>query len=252
VSKLKIQWLGGPSFILEMGSFRFLNDPVFGDGEDAFTMPADAGGESVKRLVALPDCDVSDLDAVILTRLGDDHFDLAAAERVDVGLRVITPNDDPERLIEHGFTDMEALAWGQSFSDDKNGERITIIATPTSHSERRVSNGYVAIHEAGDTRQTTYWTGDTRWFKNARQIKELSDRFDVIVPYLGAAGGNATLNGKEAMQFVFLVQPKRIVPVNYHTFSHYTEGVDDFRNRIDLTLYEKRLVLLNEGEIFER
>jgi L-ascorbate metabolism protein UlaG (beta-lactamase superfamily) len=256
VSKLKIQWLGGPSFILEMGSFRFLNDPVFGEGDSAFTMPADPGsaaaGKAVKRLVPLPECDVEELDGVIITRTGDDHFDLAAAERLDVGLRVITPQDDPERLIEHGFTDMEALEWGQSFTDEKNGETITVTATPTSFAEGRVSNGYVVSHRSGEARQTIYWTGDTRWFKDARPIKELSDRFDVIVPYLGAVGGNNTLDGKEAMQFVFLVQAKRIVPVNYKTFSHYTEGIDDFKERVGLTMYEKKLVVLDEGGTFER
>ena len=117
------------------------------------------------------------------------------------------------------------------------------------------SNGYLIAHRSGDLRTTVYWTGDTLWTSEARRIKDKVDTVDVVIPNIGAVGGTddpKTLTGKEAMQFVFLAQPKRIVPIGYHTFSHYTEGVDDFKRRIGLTLYERRLVVLKEGETFER
>jgi N-acyl-phosphatidylethanolamine-hydrolysing phospholipase D len=245
VVQLKIEWLGGPTFILEMGSYRLLSDPVLGD---LVTLPS---GDPANRIVDLPPVDIGDVDAVVLTRMSEDHFDRTAAESIDVGFRLITPADDPERVIEVGFTDIEALAWGQTFTDEKAGEVLRITAVPTSFADPPVSNGYVAVHDAGGTVQTVYWTGDTRWFNGARQVKELSDRFDVLVPYLGDVAGGS-LDAKDAMQFVFLIQPKRIVPVNHQTFSHYRETIDTFRERVALTMYDKRLIELREGEAFER
>ena len=32
---MKIQWIGGPTFLLELGSFRILSDPMFADGPGA-------------------------------------------------------------------------------------------------------------------------------------------------------------------------------------------------------------------------
>lgn len=252
-----MQWIGGPSFLLEMGPFRLLVDPVFGEGDDAFTMPgvppSEHAGLPAKRLVPLPAVDIDGLDAVVLTRIGEDHFDHTAAETLDVGLRVITPDDDTEPLLERGFTDIESLAWGQKFTAEKHDRSLTIIATQTTFGGERPSNGYVAVHTGGGgVSETAYWTGDTRWFSGARQIKEVSDRFDLFIPYVGDAGDHGTLDGKDAMQFVFLIRPKRIVPVNYNTFSHYNESIRDFEERIGLTLYEKKLVILEEGEIFER
>lgn len=253
---MKIHWLGGPTFILEMGAFRLLSDPVFGAGDPAFTMPvtppSKMAGQPIRRLVDLPPHDLDNLDAVVLTRIGEDHFDRAAGDAIDRGQRLIAPAGDTHVLTEHGFTDVTGLAWGEAFRGERDGATMDITAVPTSFDQDRPSNGYVARHTAGDTTHTVYWTGDTRWFKGARQIKELSDRFDLLVPYIGDAGDHGTLDGKDAMQFVFLVQPKRIVPVNYNTFSHYNEGVDDFRERIGLTLYDKRLQVIREGESFER
>lgn len=219
-------------------------------------MPAvpasDHAGQPVSRLVDLPPCDVEALDAVVLTRIGEDHLDRTAAARVGTGCRLIMPDDDPDTLTEFGFTDMQALAWGQSFTSEKEGEALTLHAVPTTFGGPRRSNGYVAIHTMGDVTQTAYWTGDTRWFSDARQIKELSGRFDVLIPYLGGVSDSGTLDGKDAMQFVFVIQPKRIVPVNYNTFSHYREGIEDFKERIGLTMYDNKLAILEEGATFER
>ena len=66
---MKIQWLGGPSFRLELGRFRILGDPVFGEGDAAFTfdvhpVTGDAN-VAVKRLTPLPALDIDSLDKAL-------------------------------------------------------------------------------------------------------------------------------------------------------------------------------------------
>ena len=140
---------------------------------------------------------------------------------------------------------------------EKGTETLSVTAVPAQARDDRSSNGYIIEHTGGAKPQTVYWTGDTLWFTDTRDIKKKIDNVDLMILHLGAvgagaAGGPITLGGKEAMQFVFMFQPKRIVPVNHHTFSHYTETIDDFKGRIALTMYDRRLVVLKEGEMFER
>ena len=101
-----------------------------------------------------------------------------------------------------------------------------------------------------------YVTGDALMSEAIRQVQKNHGYVDVLVPYVGAQpgadGGDASATGKEAMQFVYRMQPKRVVPVHHTTFSHYREPIDDFQNRIGLTIYEKKLVLLQSGQPYER
>jgi hypothetical protein len=54
------------------------------------------------------------------------------------------------------------------------------------------------------------------------------------------------------MQLVYRMQPNAIAAVHHDTFSHYTETIDPFIERIGLTIYEKRLRVLRGGESFEK
>jgi hypothetical protein len=54
------------------------------------------------------------------------------------------------------------------------------------------------------------------------------------------------------MQIVYRMQPNAIAAVHHTSFSHYTEPVSAFVEKIDLTIYENRLRRLREGESFEK
>ncbi len=257
---MKIQWIGGPSFILELGRFKILGDPVLGQGDAAFTLDSPSGGPpmSVKRLVGLPPIDLDGIDVAVLSRDREDHFDAAAAERLDKNVTIVAPSDAAGRVAGAGFGNLCPLGWWEETKQSQDGETLTVTAVPTETADRAAAagNGYIIDH-VGEKPYTVYWTGDTLWFSGAREIKARAQTVDLFIPHLGrvgadAPGGPFTLDGKAAMQFVFMFQPKRIVPISHGTFSHYTETVDDFKERVALTMYDRRLVVLEEGEVFER
>ena len=249
-----MQWIGGPTFLLELGSFKLLADPVFGQGDDALTVTQPDGGEvTVGRRVALPELDLAGIDAVVICCDREDHVDATALQRLDKSLMCVLPAGGASRVAKNGFQKIEELGWGQSIEQKKNSEALTIDAVPTTQPDR---NGYVFVYSDGEAAHTVYWTGATSWFNESRDIKDRIGRLDLFIPHLGAVGGavtgRRTLDSKDAMQFLFMFQPKRIVPVGYHTFSHYEEPVEEFREKVALTMYDRRLVVLEEGETFER
>ena len=259
---MRFQWIGGPSFLLELGSFTVLGDPVFAEGENLQLVPPGAPSETAitaTRLAPLPAVDLVPLDYLVISRYQGDHVDATAADRIDKKTPVIT-TADADGIADCGFGDVHPLQWEQDVVQTKADEELRITAVPTHFPARGStiqSNGYIIRYGKGTGSYTVYWTGDTRWFTDARAIKERLDNVNLMILNLGAVGagsaeGMTTLNGKEAMQFVFMFIPKRLVPVSHSTFSHYTESVDDFKERIGLTMYERRLVILEEGGVFER
>lgn len=259
---MKIQWIGGPTFRLELGTFCILADPVFGAGDRAFMLPSRSagteGGVPVARRADLPDVSLEGVDVVILTNRGVDHFDPAAADRLDESLPILGPAAGDAKGA--GATAIEHLEWWQESTQTRSSETLSIIAVPTRLPSSLLpasSNGYLIKHTKDRDVYTVYCTGGTVWFSEARDIKARAGTVDLMVVELGAVGagetdGPRTLDGKDAMQFVFLMLPKRIIPIGHHTFSHYTEGIGDFQSRIDLTMYDRRLVVLSEGEAYER
>lgn len=245
-------WIGGPTFLLELGAFVLLGDPVFG-----------AGGEGFTRRAPLPELDVDNLCAVILSRAAPDHLDSAATNRLDKALRVVAPGSAVDRLVAAGCTSIESIDWWETTVLEREGESLSVTAVPANAPYRdaagahaAVGNGYYLEHNADGRRFTAYWTGDCVWSDEVREIQRRVGHVDLLVVHLGAElgpeGRAVSCGAKDAMQFVFRMQPRTVIPIHHTTFSHYAEPLDAFKQRIDVTLYEKKLTVLVEGQSFEK
>jgi hypothetical protein len=102
---------------------------------------------------------------------------------------------------------------------------------------------------------SAYITGDTLFSEQTREIQRVHGYSNLLVLHAGAerAGGSLrSADAKEAMQIVYRMQPNAIAVIHHSTFSHYTEPVDPFVEKIGLTIYDNRLRRLREGESFEK
>lgn len=260
---MRFQWIGGPTFVLEFGCCRALCDPVLGEGEAAFTLPRHpSSGEAdaaIGRTTPLPALDPAGIECVLVTTNRADHIDAAAADRIDKSKPVFAPSRGVDHVLGLGFDNVNTLDWWQEYTLTEGDESVTLTAVPThpgGGEESGASNGYLITRTIDSNSTVAYTTGETRWFSGARAIRERAGKLDLFVPLLGAVGadgpgGAITLDGKDAMQFVFMFTPKRVIPVGFNTFSHYTQSIDDFEERVALTMYERRLVRLQEGETYE-
>jgi L-ascorbate metabolism protein UlaG (beta-lactamase superfamily) len=115
---MKFTWLGGPSFVLELGPFRLAGDPVFAERFEL------AGFGTVTRSTPLPAPDpLAGLEVVTLvTSHRADHFDAVALERGSMGT-ILTP-------LATKLPHSRALAWGESVRLEKLGMTLSIVAVP--------------------------------------------------------------------------------------------------------------------------
>lgn len=245
---MKFSWIGGATWLLELGAFRVLGDPVFAQ---TLTLPA---GESI-RVNPLPATNVSSVDTICVSCLRPDHFDSTSATHVDETTRVVCPQAEADEITGAGFDNVEALAWFAQVTLEKNGETLVITAVPAI-SGSGDDNGYFFEHNAGDARVTAYCTGDALWSDEIRHIQQELGYSNLLIQHVGAeldaSGGLTSPSGKEAMQFVYRMQPNAIAAVHHSTFSHYTEPFQQFRDPISRTIYDRRLRVLAEGESFTK
>ncbi|MDH3196755.1 MAG: MBL fold metallo-hydrolase [Candidatus Krumholzibacteria bacterium] len=240
---MRFTWIGGATFLLELGAFRLLFDPVFAD---RFAL----GAETVTRRAPLPPVDVAGADAVCLTCLRADHCEAEALARSGATM-VVAPRAS---AIPEGAGELRELGWEESVSLERPGERLTVTAV-AARPESGDDNGYFLRHEAGGRAFTAHVTGDARFSEGLRAIQRAHGHANLLVLYLGAEGAPAartSLDGADAMQFVYRMQPNAIAAVHHHTFSHYTEPLDAFLEPLGRTIYDRRLRILREGESFEK
>jgi L-ascorbate metabolism protein UlaG (beta-lactamase superfamily) len=263
---MKFRWIGGPTFELEVAGFHLLTDPMFGEGPEAFVMHGhpSTGAEvaSIARLAPLPAVNVNRLDAVVVSHLHSDHFDAVAAQHLPRGSRVVAPLHQAQDVLKRGFREAEGLTWWQTLDLERGDDRLSITAVPAQHSHDEVinaelglGNGYLFEYLSGETPVRVYWTGDTVWFDEMREIQERAGEIDLLVPHLGAVGidgpyGMMTLDSLEAVRVIELFQPRWVIPIHHHTFSHYVEPVSVLEERLAGTPYAERLKVLKEGESF--
>lgn len=242
---MKFTWLGGPSFVLEAGPFRLVGDPVLAD---RFELP---GVGAVTRSTLAPSADALSgvADVTLVTSLRADHFDAAVLERHGAGT-VLAP-------AATKLARARTLAWGEVIRLEKAATTLSIAAVPAgSATAAERDNGYFLRLEGGPQPVTVYITGDTRFSEATRQLQLAYGYSNLLVLYLGAERAPddslRSLDAKDAMQIVYRMQPNAIAAVHHTSFSHYQETIEPLLEKIALTIYDKRLRRLQEGESFEK
>ena len=262
---MRLQWVGGPTTRIEIGSFRILTDPMFGEGPEAFVMRRHPStgelGVPIARLAPLPSVALDDLDMVIASHLHADHFDPVAVERLDNGVQLVAPTTNVKQLQEWGFDRVCGMQWQQERTWEKDGERLRVLALPAHHAhddksnhELGVVNGYLVEHHAPGSVFRIYWTGDTVWFDALTPTAEALPPINLLLPHLGGVGkdggpwGMISLDAIEGTLVAELVDPDTIIPIHHSTFDFYVEPIDEFVRQLAASTYTGRLIAMREGE----
>ncbi|HET6349845.1 MAG TPA: MBL fold metallo-hydrolase [Candidatus Krumholzibacteria bacterium] len=231
---MKFTWIGGPSFRLELGPFVVVGDPVLGD-----QLTLDGAG--VRRVNALPPVDVTGADLVLVTSARPDHCDSAGIAHCAA----------PELIGAEGVPGARVLALDQTRTLSKNDAGL--VVHPVSAGDGAC--GFFLRLLDGAKTFTAYVTGDALFSEHTRALQRHYGYSNLLVVHIGAERADGVLrsaDAKEAMQIVYRMQPNAIAAVHHSTFSHYTEPIDPFLEKIGLTIYENRLRRLREGESFEK
>lgn len=230
-----VRVLGGPTALFEYGGLRFLTDPTFdapGDYPKANrtltkTAPPSAGP-----------ADLGHIDVVLLSH--DEHpdnLDISGRSVLpDVPLTLTTPGGG-QRL---GRTAKGLADWEPVELDRPGSGTITVTGVPAIHGPgareqvEPLTGQVVGFILTGEDLPTVYVSGDNA---SLGVVKEIAERFgpvDTAILFAGAPrfpvlfeGALLVLDSAQAAEAARILGARRVVPVHYDGWAHFTEGQRD-------------------------
>lgn len=233
--QIPVRALGGPTALFEYGGLRFLTDPTF-DPPREYRVP---GGRLTKVAPsrAAPD-DLGRIDVVLLSH--DEHpdnlDDSGRALLADVPLTLTTPGGG-QRLGNgaKGLADWESIEL-----DRPGGGTVTVTGVPAVHGPgareevEPITGQVVGFVLTGEGLPTIYVSGDNASLDLVGQIAERFHSVDTAILFAGAPRftvlfDNAliVLDSAQAAEAATILGARRVVPVHYDGWAHFTEGRDE-------------------------
>ncbi|MFI9509320.1 MBL fold metallo-hydrolase [Nocardia sp. NPDC052566] len=230
--QIPVRLFGGPTALFEYGGLRFLTDPTF-DAPRDYRQP---GGLLTKTApaAAAPD-DLGRIDVVLLSH--DEHpdnlDDSGRALLARVPLTLTTPGGG-RRLGKDalGLADWESIELARP-----GGGMLTVTGVPAIHGpgERAqvepITGQVVGFALTATDLPTVYVSGDNASLDAVRDIAERFGPIDTAVLFAGAPrfpvlfdGAPIVLDSAMAVEAARILKARRVVPVHYDGWAHFTEG----------------------------
>ncbi len=200
-----LTYIGHATVLIEVDGVRLLTDPVL-RGRVAH----------LRRRGPLAAQDWRErLDAVLLSHLHLDHFDLPSLRRLGKGTRLLVPRGAGVLLQRQGFTAVEELAPGETTTIGT----LPIAATGAAHSGFRPPFGPTAgaIGFLIGARRRIYFPGDTDIFPEMAELAADLDTALLPVWGWGPTLGPGHLDPERAAEALRLLRPRLAVPIHWGT-----------------------------------
>ena len=255
---LRLTYLGGPTYLIEIGSFRLVTDPGF---DPQGTERSEGPGHILTKTMAppIPVDKLGPIDAVLLSHA--QHLDNLDNEGrrllAKVGATITTPASAASGLPGNN---VQGLAtWQSTELTSATGEKLKITATPAVHTSNpalREAVGEVTgfmLEWQGQKAGAFYVSGDTVWID---EILEIGKRFKVAsgILHLGAANVPAvgenylTMSSAEGARAAKTLGMASVYPAHFEGWRHFTQGSWSIVREFEKAGVAEALVLLRPGE----
>jgi L-ascorbate metabolism protein UlaG (beta-lactamase superfamily) len=243
------------TFVLRLGEFRLLVDPMYMSKGTALPVPSTLHLErNPLEDTPRPWPAIGRSDLLLITHHHFDHFDRQAARALPKDLIVITPANGEARLRRLGFSQIRPLRPGQGFEVGN----LQIRALPVKHAQRlgpllyKPGVGYLI----GLDTASIYISGDTVFFDGI--LERLSHvHLGLAVFYGGGAKipvlGRHTLSHREVLYLFDRLRPDKAVVIHLDSLNHCLEKRSELRRMIETAHLSDRILLPLPGEevVFE-
>ncbi|GAA2211792.1 MBL fold metallo-hydrolase [Nonomuraea monospora] len=230
--QLPVRVFGGPTALFEYGGLRFLTDPTFDEPRE-YHVP---GGRLTKTAPpAAAPADLGRIDVVLLSH--DEHpdnlDDSGRALLAGVPLTLTTPGGG-QRLGDgaRGLADWEPVEL-----ERPGGGTVTVTGVPAIHGPgpreevEPITGQVVGFVLTGEGLPTVYVSGDNASLDAVELIAGRFGPVDTAILFAGAPRftvlfDNAliVLDSVQAAQAARILGARRVVPVHYEGWAHFTEG----------------------------
>ncbi|WP_030838187.1 MBL fold metallo-hydrolase [Streptomyces sp. NRRL S-475] len=232
-----VRVLGGPTAFFEYGGLRFLTDPTF-DAPGDYARP---GGPLLTKTApaAATPADLGGVDVVLLSH--DEHADnldtSGRALLAGIPLTLTTPGGG-ERLGESLGDRVRGLAdWEAVELERPGGGTVTVTGVPALHGPgpreqvEAFTGQVVGFVLTGEGLPTVYVSGDNASLDAVREVAGRFAPVDTAVLFAGAPrfpvlfdNQVVVLDSAMAAEATRFLGARRVVPVHYDSWAHFTEG----------------------------
>ncbi|MFD8750548.1 MBL fold metallo-hydrolase [Kitasatospora sp. NPDC059577] len=228
MTQTTIQYVGGPTALIEIGGLRLLTDPTF-DGPGEYPIGARVLAKTAGPAMAAED--LGPVDAVLLSHdQHPDNLDRAGREYLAAASLVLSTSAAEGRL----GGSVRALADGEHVDLPRpGGGTLRVTGVPAQHgpdgSEHLVGEvtGFVLT---GEGLPTVYVSGDNASLDVVRTIADRVGPVDVAVLFAGGAstplipGAYLTLTSALAAEAARILGARHVVPLHFEHWGHFTQG----------------------------
>ncbi|HTK07456.1 MAG TPA: MBL fold metallo-hydrolase [Ktedonobacteraceae bacterium] len=253
-------FVGTATLLIRYAGFTILTDPNFlHPGELAHL-----GLRQRFARIANPAIDFAALppvDLVLLSHLHEDHFDRRVLRKLAKNMPIVTTPQAAHALVKKRFQILHALETWQTLSLVKGAGQLNITALPGKHAPGFLSAAFPAVmgsmleFQVPDEKNAyrIYISGDTLIHRQMRQIPRRFPEIDLAILHLGGEmlyGIQTTMDGKQGIEALKLINAKETVPVHYNDYPCFTSSLEDFRLEVTKAKLERRVRYLGRGDAY--
>ncbi|MFF1645385.1 MBL fold metallo-hydrolase [Streptomyces sp. NPDC058240] len=231
-----VRVFGGPTALFEYGGLRFLTDPTF-DAPGDYQAPDGPLLAKTAPSSGSP-ADLGSVDVVLLSH--DEHADnldnSGRALLADIPLTLTTPGGGRRLGVRaKGLADWESIEL-----DRPGGGTVTVTGVPALHGPgtreevETILGQVVGFVLTGEGLPTVYVSGDNASLGLVEQIAERFAPVETAILFAGAPrfpvifdGEPIVLDSAQAAEAARILGARRVVPVHYDSWAHFTEGRDE-------------------------
>jgi L-ascorbate metabolism protein UlaG (beta-lactamase superfamily) len=239
----RVTYVGHGTVLLEQDGARLVTDPTL----------RDRMGHLTRRVESVDPGLAEGLDAILISHMHQDHFDLRSLRRLSGRIPIVVPVGGGGLAARAGFDDVREVRVGERVAVGP----VEVEVVPAAHRGRRPLSltradalGYVV---AGSHR--VYFAGDTDLFEGMGDIGPL-DLALLPVWGWGPTLGEGHLDPERAAQALRTLHPRLAVPIHWGTFfplhrrsgGRLSEPPIEFRRRAAELAPEVDVRVLQPGE----
>jgi len=252
-NEIKVNYLGGPTVLLEIEGVRFMSDPTLDDAGNKYQMTPTVELEKTEAPYLK---DFGAVDYVLLTHdTHQDNLDTKGRELLTKVKKVYTTKDAAEN-IKSNTVGLDP--WQSETIIAPNKSEIIITATPARHgpagSEKLTGNviGFVITVKKQDKEYQIYLTGDTVYYEG---VKEVSERFNPQYVFAFAGSVKAmgliyiTMNENDLVDCAHAFRDAAIIPIHYEGWSHYSGTIHPAQKVFEVLGIADKLRVLEKDKI---
>ncbi|MEO6473312.1 MAG: MBL fold metallo-hydrolase [Aeromicrobium sp.] len=256
MTDVSVTHVGGPTALIEFGGWRILTDPTFDPpGKRYFfgwgTMSKKLTGPSIGAE------DVGLIDAVLVSHHHHgDNLDPAGLAHLPGWGTTYTTRAGAQKI---GGGAIGLAPWETIKLEAPGKETITITATPCRHGpagSEPITGPVIgfALQWEGQENGALWVTGDTVLYKGLRDVASRVKVGTVLIhlgsvrfPYL-SAGLRYTMDAKEGVELLELIDPATVVPVHYEGWTHFRQGRASAQKVFEDSPFSDRVHWLDPGD----